>query len=223
MSIFRLKRCRSIALVLLLVLSAASQSWAKEIRVVGLFPDKAVVMIDGQQALLIKGMPGPGGVLLHSASSNAVVLEVDGKTRSHQMSISRAYQPSPSKPAVSNMVTIRPDSSGMYNILGSIDGKPVNFLVDTGASMVVMNDAEAKRLGVDYRTNGTETIAETASGIVKTFVVNLKKVRVGGVEVDNVKGGVIEGQYPTEVLLGNSFLNEVSLNQERSIMMLRTR
>ena len=58
------------------------------------------------------------------------------------------------------------------------------------------------------------------SDLMKTFVVNLKKVRVGGIEVDNVKGGVIEGQHPTEVLLGNSFLNEVSLSQKSSIMML---
>ncbi|NIR58755.1 MAG: TIGR02281 family clan AA aspartic protease, partial [Gammaproteobacteria bacterium] len=64
-------------------------------------------------------------------------------------------------------VTVRiwPTPNRMYTVLGSINGYPVDFIVDTGATLVSMSGREARRLGIDYRVIGKPSQSSTASGI----------------------------------------------------------
>lgn len=191
----------------------------EKITVLGLFKDKAIVNVDGKQRVLTVGKASPEGVLLISADSEEAVIEVDGQTTSYGLGthISSIYE----KPADGPVVQIWPDSYGMYNIIGNINSYPVTFLVDTGATLIAMNKNEARRLGLDYLISGIPSQASTASGVVSTYLVKLNKVRVGDITLHNVDASVIDGDFPTEVLLSNSFLNRLEMRRQGKMLELK--
>ncbi|MCZ6803864.1 MAG: retropepsin-like aspartic protease [Proteobacteria bacterium] len=61
----------------------------------------------------------------------------------------------------------------MYSISGTINGFHVAFVIDTGATLVSMNSNVAKRIGLDYKLKGKESVSYTASGKDKVYIVNL--------------------------------------------------
>lgn len=200
---------------LLLVLSGTAL--AVDVVVMGLFRDKAIVRIDNKQRILTLGKRSPEGVLLISSNSSEAVIEIDGKRQTLGLSsqISTGFKRD-SQPSVSIYLT-----RGMFQAVGSINGFPVNFLVDTGATYVVMNRNEARRLGIDYRQHGKQGYASTANGIIRTWEITLNRVQVGDVLLTNVKGAVNEGDSPREVLLGMSFLGRLEMKNDGTSMLLR--
>ena len=213
---------RLILAALIMACACPGISYAIEkIVVLGLFKDKAIITIDGKQRVVRAGQTTPEGVTLVSANSEQAVMEVDGDTATYGLgSHIGSYYP---KPAEGPKVQIWPDSTGMYHSVGSINGYPVSFLVDTGATLIAMNRNEARRLGIDYLVEGTAGFASTASGIVNTYQVMLGKVRLGEIELRNVEATVIDGDFPTEVLLGNSFLNRLEMTREGTMLELTKR
>ena len=109
----------------------------------------------------------------------------------------------------------------MYATAGFINGQPVNFLVDTGATWIAMNSHQARSLGINFRFLGKRGHVSTANGVVPIYRVTLAKVRVGEIELTNVAAGVLEGNSPEEVLLGNSFLNRVEMQRQGQVMLLK--
>jgi len=200
------------------MLALAVEAFAVDLQVLGLFRDKAIVKIDGKQRILKPGKASPEGVLLISSNSNEAVLEVDGKRDSYKLGSHIGTQfKRDEKPEVS----IYRNERGMFTVVGSINNFPVNFLVDTGASHIAMNRNEARRLGIDYQQYGRQGYASTASGVVKTWHVNLNKVQVGSVIINNVKALVNESDSPTQVLLGMTFLGQLDMKNEGTSMKLR--
>ena len=207
---------RNSLLVVLLSTTVAAAA-IKKITVVGLFKDTAIVVIDGTRRLLRSGDTSPEGVTLISASSKEAVLEIDGKQKRYGLggqiggSYARAEQPK---------VRIWPTPNHMYLVTGSINGFPVKFIVDTGATLVSLSGREAKRLGIDYRVVGTPGYSSTASGIEKIYLVTLNKVRVGDIELRNVEGAVHDGDFPPSALLGMSFLGRLTMRQDGQVLEL---
>ncbi|MBD2835489.1 TIGR02281 family clan AA aspartic protease [Pseudomonas sp. JM0905a] len=201
---------------------------ATQVQVVGLFPGAAVINVDGQRKLVKVGQTGPGGVQVISADSKGAVLRVDGVER--HFGLSREYNPagsgdSPGTPASPQkaQLSIARGNNGHYQVAGSIEGHPVQFLVDTGATSVAMNEGQARRLGIDYRVKGLPMKASTASGTVNAWRVKFDRIKVGSLEVLGVEGAVIEGEAPVEVLLGMSFLNRVRWREEQGVLMLESK
>lgn len=190
----------------------------EKITVVGLFQNKAVVEIDGKQHVLAAGQTSPEGVKLISSNSREAVLEIDGEQKTYTLGthISSTY----AEPVAGKTVTIAPDTSGMYEVNGSINGFQVSFVIDTGATLVSMNRNHAKRIGLNYKLEGTESISQTASGYSKIYLVNLDKVRVGDIEISDVEGAVHDDDFPQVILLGNSFLKRVKINREGALLLL---
>ena len=87
-------------------------------------------------------------------------------------------------------------------------------MVDTGASMIAINKHMAKKLGLLYRTDGTPGQIETASGVVRAYYLKFKNVKVRTLELHDVEGVVVDGDFPTVALLGQSFLNRFSMRRE---------
>ena len=194
--------------------------WGVEkIQVMGLFKDKAIVVIDGKQRLLKVGEASADGVILVAANSKEAIIEINGKEASYRLGseISTTFD----APAEAQVVHIWPTLNGMYAVQGSINGHPLGFVVDTGASWIALNANQAKRLGIDYLTSGRMGYSETASGMVKTYYVNLRRVKVGSIELSNVKAAVVDGAFPTIALLGMSFLNRVQIRRDGAVMELR--
>jgi len=189
-----------------------------KITINGLFSGKAVVTIDGKQRLLKVGKASPEGVLLISANSREAVIEIDGEQNTYTLGthIGSSFK----KPARGKTVTIAPDRGEMYEVNGSINEFQVNFLVDTGATFISMNSNHARRIGIDYRMEGRESLAETASGLSKIYIVNLKTVMVGGITIHDVNAAVHDGDFPRTILLGNTFLSRVKMIREGKMLLL---
>ncbi len=206
-----------ISLLVVLLSTAVGAAAVSKITVVGLFKDTAIVVIDGTRRLLRSGDTSPEGVTLVSATSSEAVLEIDGEQKHYGLggqiggSYARSEQPK---------VRIWPTPNHMYLVIGSINGFPVDFVVDTGATLVSLSGREARRLGIDYRVVGTPGHSSTASGIEKIYLVKLDKVRVGDIELRDVQGAVHDGDFPPSILLGMSFLGRLTMRQEGQVLEL---
>ena len=110
---------------------------------------------------------------------------------------------------VENAITFRPDRSGHYYIRAQIDGVDVNFMVDTGATHVVLTKSDAEKIGFELDDLRFNRPASTANGVVFSAAVQLGSLSVGPIRVENIEGFVNQGELDVS-LLGMSFLNRLS-------------
>ncbi|SHM93762.1 retropepsin-like aspartic protease family protein [Phytopseudomonas punonensis] len=193
---------------------------APQVQVVGLFPGAAVLSVDGQRKLVRVGQSGPSGVQVVSVDSRSAVLRVDGVERSY--GLSREYNTEGVAAPQKQTLSIARSNGGHYWAEGAINGRAQQFLVDTGATSIALNENHARRLGIDYRTRGQPIQVNTASGTAKGWRVTLDKVSVGPLQVLGVEAVVLEGASPAEALLGMSFLNRVGWRVENNLLVLQS-
>jgi len=191
-----------------------------DVRVVGLFSDRAVLLVEGHQHMLRVGQTSPEGVKLVSASSELAVLLIDGAEVTARLDGRVSAR---KRTATVKEVQVWRDTTGMYTTVGSIDGLPVSFLIDTGATQVAMNASQARRLGIDYHVTGNPAEVTTASGVERAWMVTLDSVKVGDLEVRNVSAVVLEGEQPKVTLLGMSYLGRMEITNSGRLMTLRQR
>lgn len=213
---------RSVTLLLAATLSLLSfaVTAAPRVQVVGLFPGAAVLNVDGQRKLVRVGQVGPGGVEVLSADSKGAVLRIEGIERHYRLS--RELSAGFAEPE-RRQLSIAQGQGGHYWVAGSINGQPVQFLVDTGATSVAINEIQARRLGIDYRVNGRQMVVNTASGTAKAWRVQLNSVKVGAIDVLGVEAVVLEGVSPSDALLGMSFLGRVSWREDQGVLKLESK
>lgn len=94
---------------------------------------------------------------------------------------------------------------GHFYMALDVDGEPVNFVVDTGASSVVLAREDARRLGIDLDALGYYGRARTANGVVRTARVKLDRVELEGMTDTDVTAWVNEGEMDIS-LLGMTYL-----------------
>jgi len=207
-------------LTVLLAVTSVDVVAVTRIEVQALFGGKAIVMIDGQRRTLSAGQTSPEGVKLINADSKQAVLEFDGKRKVYQPggAISLSY----AKPE-HHEEKIYADERGMFHSVGTINGRTVRFLVDTGATTVAMNKTQARQLGVDYRMKGERIVVSTASENVKGYRVRLKSVTLGRIKQRDVDAMVIDGDHPGPILLGMSFLGNLKVEKSGGVMSIRQR
>ena len=209
-------RSRVVSVVLGLVASGAA--CALDVNVVGLFPNKAVVQIDGGalQTLAV-GQKAAEGVVLLGVDRDGATFEIDGQRLTVGLGHARMKA---STAAASAMVTA--DEHGHFVTTGWVNGIPIRFAIDTGATFISLPAGEARRLGLDYH-KGQKAMMETANGIAPAYRIKLDTVRVGELTVNSVDAVVMEGDSPAIGLLGMSFLNRMDIRREGEIMTLTKR
>lgn len=191
---------------------------AADISVVGLFPGKAVLVINGAPPKTYSvGSSLPDGVKLISVAQDSAVLEIDGKRRAIAMG-EHINRRAPSGPA---SVTLQADSRGHFVTNGQINGGAVRMLVDTGATTIALPASDAVRLGIDYK-KGQIGYVNTANGTAPAYRVKLDTVRIGDITMNQVDATVMEGGL-TIVLLGMSFLNRTEMRRDGEQMVLTKR
>jgi aspartyl protease family protein len=205
-------------LVIALLLTLSSASAATRITILALFTNKALVEIDGKRHLLRQDGTRVAGVKLVRASAKGAVLDVDGNEQEFALgrSISATFKPAEK----GRPLRLYAGSDGIFRHAGAIDGKPVKFAVDSGATLIAMSRPAAERLGIKFRKLGKQSSAHTAGGQVKTYELKFDVIRVGHIVVRNVLGSVIDGDFPNEILLGNSFLSRVEMRRNAQVLEL---
>ena len=106
-------------------------------------------------------------------------------------------------------VTVRSDARGHFQVEGAVDGRRLDFMVDTGASVVALRERDAARLGIFPTPRDYTGRSSTANGIVKVAPVRLPSLEVNGIRVYDVSAVVIPDESLSVNLLGMSFLSRV--------------
>ena len=211
-------------LIFVIVASVAwsSLAWSKppHIEVVALFENKAMLMIDNERVLISVGDTTVHGITLLAADAKGALLQVDG--RQQRFELGGLVRSTPSNKAQDDpKIYVYRGIDNLFRTTGSVNGYPVNFLVDTGASSIAMSSQDAKRLGINYRLDGNPTWISTASGTEAGYNVTIDRVTISGVTLRSVAGLVIEGSEPTTPLLGMSYLNRFEITNSGHVMTLK--
>jgi aspartyl protease family protein len=189
---------------------------AGEVALIGVIGDKAAVLaIDGGDPKTVKVGQKWSGVSVLSVEKDRATVEIDGRKRVLQQG--QHYRAAVAA-SDHQSVTLAANGAGHFFSEGSINGVPIRFLVDTGASSIALSGAEAQRMGLDYR-KGRRGVVQTANGPAVAYNVRLDTVRVGSIELAGVDAVIIE-QGLNVALLGMTFLNRVEMRRDGEMMTL---
>jgi aspartyl protease family protein len=205
----------------MLALTPFTAGAVENISLQALFKDKAILTIDGARRVLKAGDASPEGVKLVSTDTQEelATVEIEGKPEVLRLGVVISGFTS----ARRGSVILYPERGGHFFADGLINGVSVRFMVDTGATTIAMSSAAASRIGLDYRKVGRPGAASTASGFVRTYNLKLNTVQIGEITLHNVDAGVVEGNHPTEILLGMSFLGQLDMKRDSEKMELTHR
>ena len=209
------------ALCITLPLAGAHAGAPPRLALQGVFPDRAILLIDGVTRVLAVGAASPEGVTLVEANLERAKVQVG--TELIELTLDSARYGISQPPRALASLKLAPENNGHYFVDGTINGASVRFLVDTGATVVAINRDTARRLGLLYRTDGHAGQIETASGLVDAWYVTFESVTARTLSLKRVEGVVVEGEYPSTALLGQSFLNAFTLKREGPVLELLAR
>jgi aspartyl protease family protein len=187
-------------------------AWAQSVNLAGVSGDKALLVVDGAPPRFVATGQSHAGVKLLRVTGNEATVQVNGQAMLLKLGETPANVTAPSTGGSAgngHKVVLTADSQGHFQTLGSINGQTVNFLVDTGATWVILGQAEAQRIGLKAQP-GNRVRVNTANGTVEGHEHRLDKVRLGDAEVRDVKAVVLPQPMPF-VLLGNSFLTRFQM------------
>jgi aspartyl protease family protein len=136
--------------------------------------------------------------------------------------IARQHNPNPNPVAMQGSglpeVRLERNRAGHFVAGGRINGMPVRFLIDTGATDVALPLPVAERLSLPLRPGG---LSHTANGTVRTWTTRLDSVDLGGLVARNVRATVLPNMPGNDVLLGMSYLRDLEMIQRGGVMTLR--
>jgi aspartyl protease family protein len=178
----------------------------------------ALLVIDGQPKTVTVGATVQGVKLLGLTGTGAEV-EIAGQRRT--LTIGSPVSVGAAARASGSQILLPAGPGGHFFSGGSINGRQVRFVVDTGATSVALSQADAERIGLDWR-GAPAMVGQTANGTVSMHVVKLAAVRIGDVEVTDVDAVVVPGAMPF-VLLGNSFLSRFRMRRDADVLVLERR
>ncbi len=116
-------------------------------------------------------------------------------------------------------VPLKRNRFGHYVVTGEINGTAVEFLLDTGATDVVVPESLAKRLGLPYGRRGQ---AMTANGVVVIYDTNIRELNIGEIRLTNIDAS-INPSMEGAILLGMSALGQIEFTQRGNTLTLKHR
>ncbi len=209
---------------LLTLLLAAATAHAQTVALAGMLGNKALLVVNGTAPKTVASGESHQGVKVVSTSADQAVVEQDGKRSTLRVGEAPVHMGAGSGAGGAgrgNRIILIAGSGGHFMTAGQVNGKAVQFMVDTGATSVAMSAQDAVRAGVDLKT-GQPVMMSTANGNVQGLRIKLDSVRVGDVEVFGVDA-VITPQAMPYMLLGNSFLTRFQMLRENDQMTLTKR
>jgi aspartyl protease family protein len=204
----------------LFVLLAANAASAQTVSMGGSLGSNALLVIDGKPRTVAVGS-SVQGVRLVSVSAQEAVVEVQGKRIALRLGDAQVNLGGAPSGGSGKQIVLTAQGGGHFFANGTINGKSARFVVDTGATMVSMDQYEADRLGIDWKS-GRRGLSRTANGDMPSFRTTLPSLRIGDVQVYNVEAIVSPTPMPY-ILLGNSFLTRFQMKRENDVMTLDLR
>ena len=212
----RLIHLASLAFVILFGIGNLAE--AAGIGVVGLFPGKAVLTVNnGSPKTFAVGSNIVDGIKLVDVDESTATIDIAGKRQILVIGdhVSRSATSS------STSITLQADHRGHFVTTAQVNGGMIAMLVDTGATMIALPAADARRLAIDYR-QGQQILINTATGRVSGYRIKLNTIKIGDIELSEIDAVVQESGLPF-ALLGMSFLNRTEMHRDGERMTLTKR
>ncbi|HCX32807.1 MAG TPA: TIGR02281 family clan AA aspartic protease [Rhodocyclaceae bacterium] len=213
-------RIAAIAAAAPLWLTGASGASAAEVALVGLAAGRAVLSVDGGAPRMVPVGGSLAGVRVLGVQAESASVEVDGRRRTLRLG-EQPLRTGEARTADAQTVRLGADRGGHYVSEGSVNGVPVRFMVDTGATFISLGRSDALRAGIEL-ARGQAGISQTANGPARVWKVRLNTVRLGAITLNDVEAVVHATDLPV-ALLGMSFLNRMEMRRDGDAMTLRRR
>jgi len=189
---------------------------APAVSLAGVLGGKALLVVDGAPP---RGV-GPGqthqGVKVVSVTRDEAVIEIEGARST--LRLGEAPVSVGTRTGTGRRIVLTSDSRGHFVNQGLINGRMMQFMVDTGATTVAIGRPDAERMGLNYK-DGQPVQMNTANGVAQGWRMRLDSLRLGDVEVSNVDA-IVTPQAMPYVLLGNSFLGQFQMTRTNDQMVL---
>ena len=197
---------------------APAASWAQAVALSGILGSKALLVVNGSAPRGVAAGESHQGVKVVSVGRDDAVLEIDGVRRTVRLGEAPV---SVGARGGGQRIVLAGDSRGHFVSQGEINGRAMQFMVDTGATTVAIGQPDAERMGLNYK-NGQPVRMATANGVTQGWRLRLDTVRIGDVQVHGVDA-VVTPQAMPYVLLGNNFLSTFQMTRTHDQMVLEKR
>jgi aspartyl protease family protein len=208
-------------LIALALALAAGGAGAQSVSLQGMLGSKALLIVDGAAPKSVAVGETHKGVKVLATLGDQATLEFGGRRHVLRVGDAPASVGGGAGGSRGSKIVLTAGTGGHFLTQGAINGRAVQFLVDTGATSVAMGVADAERIGIDYK-KGQPGRSSTANGVVNTWRVRLASVRIGEVEVYDVDASVLPADMG-HILLGNSFLTRFQMTRLNDQLVLERR
>ncbi|MDP3227793.1 MAG: TIGR02281 family clan AA aspartic protease [Acidovorax sp.] len=207
---------------------APSLASAQAVALAGMLGSKALLVVDANPPKAVGAGDVHQGVKVIAVTKEEATIEVNGARRTLRLGeapVSLRLGEAPvsvgARGGSGKRVILMADSRGHFVNSGTINGRVMQYMVDTGASTIAIGRTDADRMGLNYQ--GAEPVRmNTANGVAQGWRIKLDSVRLGDVEVLGVEA-IITPQPMPYVLLGNSFLTQFQMTRINDQMVLEKR
>lgn len=196
-----------------------AQVQAQDVALAGILGGKALLVVNGSAPRGVAPGESHMGVQVVSVGREDAVVDSAGGRRSLRLGEAPVRV---GGSGTGQRVVLKADARGHFVSSGQINGRIMQYMVDTGASTVAIGRPDAQRMGLKFEEQGQSVRMNTANGVAQGWRMRLDSVRVGDVELRGVDA-IVTPQPMPYVLLGNSFLREFHMNRSGDEMVLQRR
>ena len=196
-----------------------AQVQAQDVALAGILGGKALLVVNGSAPRGVAPGESHMGVQVVSVGREDAVVDRAGGRRSLRLGEAPVRV---GGSGTGQRVVLKADARGHFVSSGQINGRIMQYMVDTGASTVAIGRPDAQRMGLKFEEQGQSVRMNTANGVAQGWRMRLDSVRVGDVELRGVDA-IVTPQPMPYVLLGNSFLREFEMSRNGDEMMLLKR
>ena len=207
--------------LLLSVGLAAGCAWGQSVALTGVLGSKALLVIDGSAPKALAVNESHKNVRLLQVSGDSAVVDIKGQRQTVHLGaapVSVGSRGGIGGAARSGRLVLIADSRGHFIDRGYINGKTMQYMVDTGASTIAIGRADADRMGLPYE-QGIPVLMRTANGTAQGWRIKLDSVKLGEMEVYGMDA-VVAPQSMPYVLLGNNLLTQFQMTRRGNEMVL---
>ena len=196
-----------------------AQVQVQDVALAGILGGKALLVVNGSAPRGVAPGESHMGVQVVSVGREDAVVDSAGGRRSLRLGEAPVRV---GGSGTGQRVVLKADARGHFVSSGQINGRVMQYMVDTGASTVAIGRPDAQRMGLKFEEQGQSVRMNTANGVAQGWRMRLDSVRVGDVELRGVDA-IVTPQPMPYVLLGNSFLREFQMSRSGDEMVLLKR